>query len=87
MPEIKDTQTVYGPSPDYQVKSRDVVVHKVRPCPFCHKAPKDITNMTCGAILKDGSVEESRAVTCWCGIYGPIRDSAVKAVAAWNGIE
>jgi hypothetical protein len=87
MPEIKDTHTVYGPSPKYEVKSSKVVTYKIRPCPFCHKAPKEIMHMTTGAILKDGSIEESRAVTCQCGIYGPIRDSAASAVAAWNGIE
>jgi len=87
MPELKDEHVVYGPSPYYHVKSRKVVIHKVRPCPFCHKTPTEIRHMTSGAIMKDGSVEESRAVKCECGVYGPIRDSAILAVAAWNGIE
>jgi hypothetical protein len=86
MPELKDLHTTYGPHPKYESTSKEVV-HKVRPCPFCHKTPFIITHMTSGMILKDGTVEESRAVHCECGIYGPIRPSAAAAVVAWNGLE
>ena len=68
----------------------NVQKYKVRTCPFCNNAPVEITHMVCLMLFKDGSTEESRAVVCGtvgCGVYGPIRDSAQKAVQAWNGSE